>query len=59
MDAEQAHRLLVSRCAQQINSAPYVVQMEERVRLALVADAEEKAERVIALVRRWDRGERF
>jgi len=59
MDAEQAHRHLVSLCAQQINSAPYCVQMEERVRLALVADAQERAERVIRIVRRWDRGERF
>ena len=59
MDAEQAHRRLVSLCADQIRDLPYRNQMEERVWLALEADAKERAERVIAIVRKWDRGERF
>lgn len=59
MDAEQAHRRLVCLCAQQINSTPYTVELKERVRDVMVTEAKEKAERVISIVRKWDRGERF
>lgn len=59
MDAEQSHRRLVSLCAEQINPMPPSPALKPHVAEAIRADAAEKAERVIEIVRKWDRGERF
>ena len=58
MDPEQAHRRLVDLCVQQINPMPPSPAIKPHVAEMIRAEAVEKVEKIIALVRRWDRGER-
>ena len=59
VDAEESHRRLVALCVDQIDPIPPSPTRGEKALAVWRFEAERKAELVINIVRRWDRGERF